>query len=184
MASSLTDSLQTESMKLNLGCGNKKKPGFLGVDAFPCEAADLLCDLSTPLPFAPSSVEEVWMDNVIEHIRDIPALMQEIHRISRDGALVTLITPHFASADSWRDPTHVHHLSFFSMDHFQRQGVAHYTGGGYAIVRRKLSFSGLMGNLGRLIFALSPAAYEKNWCFIFRPGTLTFVLKVIKPGQS
>jgi hypothetical protein len=32
-------------MKLNLGCGNKKKPGFLGVDAFPCEAAEILCDL-------------------------------------------------------------------------------------------------------------------------------------------
>jgi len=169
-------------MKLNLGCGNKKKAGFLGVDAFPCGAADMLCDLSAALPFAPSSIDEIWMDNVIEHIHDIPALMREIHRICRDGAHATLITPHFASADSWRDPTHVHHLSYFSMDHFQRQGVAHYTGGGFTVIRRKLSFSGLMGNIGRLIFTLSPAAYEKQWCFIFRPGTLTYVLRIDKPG--
>lgn len=169
-------------MKLNLGCGNKKKAGFLGVDAFPCGAADMLCDLSAALPFAPSSIDEIWMDNVIEHIHDIPALMREIHRICRDGAHATLITPHFASADSWRDPTHVHHLSYFSMDHFQRQGVAHYTGGGFTVIRRKLSFSGLMGNIGRPIFTLSPAAYEKQWCFIFRPGTLTYVLRIDKPG--
>ena len=86
-------------MKLNLGCGNKKKSGFLGVDAFPCEAAEILCDLTKPLPFPPSSVEEIWMDNVIEHIQDISALMREIHRISQNNASITLITPHFASAD-------------------------------------------------------------------------------------
>jgi hypothetical protein len=66
------------------------------------------------------------------------------------------------------------------MDHFQRNAVAHYIGGGFRIRNRKLSFGGLMGNFGRLIFLLSPAAYEKNWCFIFRPGTLTFELEVYK----
>jgi ubiquinone/menaquinone biosynthesis C-methylase UbiE len=166
-------------MKLNLGCGNKRKQGFVGVDFAPCDAADILADLTGALPFTDSSIDEIWLDNVIEHIQDIPQLMRELHRICRDGAIITLITPHFASADSWRDPTHVHHLSFFSMDHFQRQGVAHYTGGGFSLVSRKLSFCGVMGNIGRLIFAFSPSAYEKNWCFIFRPGTLTFTRKVI-----
>lgn len=117
-------------MKLNLGCGNNRKQDFVGVDFAPCDAADILADLTGTLPFTESSIDEIWLDNVIEHIQDIPKLMRELHRICRDGAIITLITPHFASADSWRDPTHVHHLSFFSMDHFQRQGVAHYTGGG------------------------------------------------------
>lgn len=167
-------------MKINLGCGNKKKEGFVGVDSAPCEAADVLADLSGALPFASDSVGEVWLDNVIEHIQDIPSLMKEIHRICRNEAKITIITPHFASADSWRDPTHVHHLSYFSMDHFERRGVAHYTGGGFRVSRRRLSFGGLLGNLGRLVFLFSPAQYEKNWCFLLRPGTLTFELRAVK----
>ncbi len=171
-------------MKLNLGCGNKRKDGFLGVDLFPCQAVDVLADLSAPLPFQEGSIEEIWLDNVIEHIHDIPALMRELHRICRPGAKITIITPHFASLSSWRDPTHVHHLSLFSMEHFEKKGVAHYTGGGFRVVRRKLSFGGLLGNLGRLIYLLSPTEYEKNWCFMLRPGTLTFEIEVNKQEQA
>lgn len=171
-------------MKINLGCGNKEKSGFIGVDAHPCKAANLLCNLNHSIPFTHSSIEGVWLDNVIEHIPDIQQLMQEIHRVCRDGAEVTVITPHFASFDSWRDPTHIHHLSYFSMDHFEKKGVSHYTGGGYQVIKRKLSFSGILGNIGRVIFSISPRSYEKNWCFIFRPGTLTFTLRVQKNSMS
>lgn len=167
-------------MKLNLGCGHKRRNGFLGVDLFRCDAVDAVADLTRTLPFRDSSIEEIWMDNVIEHVLYIPPLMQEIHRICRDGALVTILTPHFASHASWRDPTHLHHLSYVSMDHFEKREASHYTGGGFRVVHRKLSFGGLLGNIGRLIFAISPKAYESNFCFVFRPSTLTFVLKVVK----
>jgi ubiquinone/menaquinone biosynthesis C-methylase UbiE len=167
-------------MKLNLGCGNKEKQGFLGLDSFSCEAVDIIADLTKKLPFEDSSVDEIWMDNVIEHIPDITLLMKEIHRISMPNTLITILTPHFASLASWRDPTHVHHLSYFSMDHFEKKNVAHYTGGGFNIVGRKLSFGGLLGNIGRLIYKISAEEYEKYWCYIFRPSTLKFVIKVRK----
>ncbi|MFA5355030.1 MAG: methyltransferase domain-containing protein [Thermodesulfovibrionales bacterium] len=166
--------------KLNIGCGNKKKDGFLGVDKFRTDATDIVADIEETLPFPDSSIEEIWMDNVIEHIRDIPGLMKEIHRVCMNGAEITIITPHFASLASWRDPTHFHHLSYFSMDHFEKQSVAHYTGGGFKVQERRLSFGGILGNIGRLIFTVSPREYESNWCFIFRPSTLRFVLKIIK----
>ena len=66
-----------ESMKINLGCGNKAKTGFVGVDRYHCEAAELLADLDGTLPFKNEAVTEVLLDNVIEHVRSIPALMQE-----------------------------------------------------------------------------------------------------------
>ncbi len=166
--------------KLNLGCGNKRKEGFLGLDKFRTEAVDIVADIEEALPFDDSSVHEIWMDNVIEHIRDIPRLMKELHRVCVSGATITVITPHFASLASWRDPTHIHHLSYFSMDHFERQAVSHYTGGGFTVRDRRLSFGGVLGNVGRLIFMLSPREYESNWCFIFRPSTLRFVLEVTK----
>jgi SAM-dependent methyltransferase len=167
-------------MKLNLGCGNKRKDGFLGVDLYPCEAVDILANLEERLPFDNDSVSEMFLDNVIEHIHDIPALMKELHRISKPGGEIFIITPHFANMSSWVDPTHVHHLSYFSMEHFEKADVSHYTGGGFTILEKHLSFGGVLGNIGRLIFLFSPRIYEKSWCFIFRPSTLRFKLRVDK----
>lgn len=170
-------------LKLNLGCGGKRVDGFVGVDRWPTPAVDVIADVTAQLPFADGAADEILLDNVIEHIPDIPRLMHELHRIGRDGARLVIRTPHFTSLSSWRDPTHVHHLSYFSLDHFTRAQVAHYTsaGRGFEIVERRLSFGGLMGNIGRLIFTISPAAYERTWCFVFRASTLSFVLRVVKP---
>jgi SAM-dependent methyltransferase len=172
-------------LRVNLGCGGRRVPGFLGVDRFPAPAVDLRADLTRQLPFADDAVAEVLLDNVIEHIADIPALMQELHRVCHDGAEILIRTPHFTSLSSWRDPTHVHHLSYFSMDHFEREGVAHYTSGGrgFRVVERRLSFGGLLGQIGRLIFTISPLAWEKHWCFVFRGSTLSFRLRVLKPTR-
>ncbi|MDA7929997.1 class I SAM-dependent methyltransferase [Akkermansiaceae bacterium] len=167
-------------MKLNLGCGNKRKDDFIGVDLYPCEAVDVTADLREPLPFDDNSVTEIWMDNVIEHIPDLPTFFDEVKRICKPGSKVTIITPHFASYASWRDPTHVHHLSYFSMDHFEKKLAAHYTGGGLKVVSRHLSFGGILGNIGRMIFKISPREYESNWCFIFRPSTLRYVVEVVE----
>jgi hypothetical protein len=174
-------STSTESIRLNLGCGNTRHEGFLGADRHACEGADLLCDLSRPLPFADSSVDAFLLDNVVEHIVDIPALVAELVRVGKPHARVSIVTPHFTAQSSWRDPTHVHHLSYFSFDHFSKPAAAHYTGGGLRVVARRLSFGGgLLGLIGRFLFHLSPWKYEQKYCFIFRAGTLYFELEVIK----
>jgi SAM-dependent methyltransferase len=168
-------------LKLNLGCGNKKIAGALGVDRHRCEGVDVVCDIEKCLPFKMNTVESVYIDNVIEHVLDIPALMRELHRICRNGADITIITPHFSALDSWRDPTHHHHLSLYSFDYFTRKGSRHYTCGGFEIVNRRLSFSGNpLGLLGRLIYSISARAYERHFCFMLRASTLRFELKVTK----
>ena len=49
-------------MKLNLGCGNKKKDGFIGVDKFPCDAVDVISDLSERLPFEITQLKRyIWI---------------------------------------------------------------------------------------------------------------------------
>ena len=155
--------------------------GFFGVDRYPCESADILCDISRPLPFNDNSVDEIYLDNVVEHIFDIPSLMKELVRICRNGAIITIITPHFTSLSSWKDPTHVHHLSYFSFDHFGKPSTLHYTGGGVRLINRNLSFGGsIFGLLGRLFFSIGPEWYERHVCFIFRASTLTFCLEVTK----
>lgn len=167
-------------IRLNLGCGNKDRPGFIGVDRYPCDAARLLCDLGGRLPFREQSVAAVHLDNVIEHVADIPRLMREIARVCRPGARVTVLTPHFSAQASWRDPTHVHHLSWFSMDHFTKELSRHYAGGGYRLVGRRLSFvGGPLGLIARTLFWISAESYEKHFCFVFRASTLWFELEVL-----
>ena len=169
-------------MKLNLGCGNKKQEGFVGVDRYGGDVVEVMCDIGVSLPFASNSVEEVHLDNVIEHVPDIVGLVREMVRVCENGATIAIITPHFTSLASWRDPTHVHHLSYFSMDHFEKHWLADHVGGGLSVVKRRLSFGGgVMGLLGRLVFMVSPELYEKKFCFIFRASTLRFVLRVVKP---
>ncbi|MDA8261067.1 MAG: methyltransferase domain-containing protein [Betaproteobacteria bacterium] len=166
---------------LNLGCGNKGVAGYIGVDRFPGTAANVLCDLGRSLPFRDNSVDAFLLDNVIEHLTDIPALMMEIARVGKRGAQVTIVTPHFTSLSSWRDPTHVHHLSYFSFDHFEKPSVSHYVGNGLRVASRRLSFGGgVLGLIGRMLFALSPEAYEKKYCFMFRASTLHFQLEVLR----
>jgi SAM-dependent methyltransferase len=171
-------------MKLNLGCGNKRMDGYLGVDRHPCEAAGVLCDLTRRLPFADDSVDGVFMDNFIEHVLDIPALLSEVARVCRKGARVVMTTPHYSSAASWRNPTHFHHLSWYSFDYVSEEKHRHYLGEGMRLVDRRLSFGGgPLGWLGKLFFNLSPAYWERKLCFVLRASTLRFEMEVTKEDR-
>ena len=169
-------------MKLNIGCGNKRIEGYLGVDKFRCDAADYICDIENEkLPFEDNTITAIILDNAIEHFYDIPKVINELVRVSRKGTIIKIITPHFSSLSSWIDPTHIHHLSYFSFDHFEKSSnPQNYLGQGVKIQHKKLSFGGgVLGLTARLIFKISPRKYEQKYCFIFRASTLTFNIKVL-----
>ena len=168
-------------MKLNIGCGNKKIEGYHGVDKFKCDAADYICDIENEkLPFEDNTISAIILDNVIEHFYDIPKVVNELVRVSQKGTNIKIITPHFSSLSSWIDPTHIHHLSYFSFDHFEKDSTTHYIGKGIKIKHIKLSFGGgFMGLIARLIFKISPKKYEQKYCFTFRASTLTFDIEVL-----
>jgi SAM-dependent methyltransferase len=171
-------------VKINLGCGSKVRPGFVGVDRYACAAAQVICDLDRSLPFRDSSIEQAHLDNVIEHVADIALLMRELVRVSKPGGALTIITPHFSSLASWRDPTHRYHLSYFSMDHFERKYLPDDLNSRVVVTHGRLCFGGgLLGLLGRLCFLLSPELYEQKACFVLRASTLRFELRVEKDAE-
>lgn len=169
------------TLKLNIGCGNKVVDGYVGVDKFQCEAAEYICDIENEkLPFKDGTIEGIILDNVIEHCHDIPKVIAELIRVSGEGAIIKIITPHFSALSSWIDPTHIHHLSYFSFDHFEKDSVSHYVGKGVKVKNKKLSFSGgVLGLMGRFFFKITPRKYEQKYCFIFRASTLTFDIEVL-----
>jgi SAM-dependent methyltransferase len=99
-------------MKLNLGCGFNKKDGYVNVDKFETCAPDRVVDLEqTPWPFETSSVDEIQMIHVLEHLgadTDVfLAIVKELHRVCRPGARVLIEVPHPRHETFLNDPTHV-----------------------------------------------------------------------------
>lgn len=127
-------------IKLNLGCGHKKISGFTGVDQIKTKAADVVHDLNfAPYPFPEGSVDEIIADNVLEHLNDVIAVMEEWHRLCRAGAIIKISLPYYKSSGAFSDPTHKH---FFTENSFQYFTPEHeynfYTSARFKVLRVKL----------------------------------------------
>ncbi len=104
---------------LDVGCGNNKTPGAIGIDSNPGTQADVFHDLNVfPWPLEANSFDRVVCSHIVEHVADMIKFMEEVHRVSRAGALIEIVTPHFSSRFSFTDPTHVRHLGWRSFDYF------------------------------------------------------------------
>jgi len=148
---------------LNLGCGSRKRQEEIGVDRYPGSQADILADFSLSLPFADNSVAVVIADHVLEHVPDLVALIEEVHRVLISGGRFSVEVPYFAHPDSFRDPTHCRFFTWGSLDYFVA-GLkpSEYTSISFDYRSRKLLFPpGLWGLVGRFLFRLSPRRYEK-----------------------
>lgn len=99
-------------MKLNLGCGRWKLPGYLNVDVQPEVQPDQVVDLERiPWPFPDGAAEEVVLTHVLEHLGEQKstylAILKELYRICAPGALVRITVPHPRHDTFLVDPTHV-----------------------------------------------------------------------------
>lgn len=109
---------------LDVGCGNNKTPGAIGLDINPRTQADLIADLDAPpYPFADNSFDLIVANHVIEHVRDAVAFMEELHRLLRPGGLVRLVTPHYTNPCAYADLTHRRYLSLRALDGFTSQAA-------------------------------------------------------------
>src|SRR5262245_43537463 len=172
------------SRVLNLGSGKSRSvQGALTVDRVAETLPDVVHDLdSFPWPFADDSFDEVHCIDVIEHLKDVVKAMEEIHRISSAGARVYLTTPHFSCANSYTDPTHIHHLGYFSFDYFTGENQwDFYTRARFRKVNSRLHFYGRYKNLHISWLAnKAPAFYEEHLTWIFPAWYMSFQLEVIK----
>lgn len=100
-----------QARKLHLGCGRDVRDGWVNLDLVPGQGIDVVADLdqcsSKRLPFEDDVFDEVLGSHLIEHIRNPLPMMQELHRVCREGARAVFRTPHGASDDAFEDPTHV-----------------------------------------------------------------------------
>jgi len=113
-------------LKLNMGCGHNKRPGFINVDAFAECAPDQVADLEvTPWPWPSDCADEVLFIHSLEHMGGDPkvflAIMKELYRISADGCVVRIHAPHPRHDNFLSDPTHVRAITPKMMLLFDRE---------------------------------------------------------------
>lgn len=122
---------------LNLGCGQRPMAGAVNVDLSPLCGPDLVHDLRQfPWPLEAGAFSEVRCQDILEHLPDTIRTMEEIHRVCRAGAAVTITAPHFSCANAFTDPTHCHFFGAHSFDYFTASSAfPHYSKTRFSIER-------------------------------------------------
>lgn len=169
---------------LDIGCGNTKVAGAVGIDVNPNSQADILHDLDVyPYPLPDNSFDRIHCTDLLEHLKDIIKTMEEIHRIGKPGALVFIRVPHFTSMLAYGDPTHRHFFNTQSLDYFCG-GFPQYRGYAKASFKKNkvaLEFWKLHRINGISLLANRfPVHYEKMLAFIFPAMNIVFELEVVK----
>jgi hypothetical protein len=91
-------------MKLNLGCGKRRKEGYVNIDMVELDAVDVIDDLKTLESIEDNSISEIVCECVLEHITnnlgEFIGIFQTFHRVLCDNGIVRIHVPHFTSRSS------------------------------------------------------------------------------------
>lgn len=169
---------------LEIGCGKVKAKGAIGIDMHRTPATDAVCDLDAPhLPFADDTFEKVYAIDVLEHLKDVKAIMEEIHRVLKPGGEALIRVPHFSSTHAYGDFTHRHFFNTESFNYFTGgfDQYDYYTKARFEKVGLRLNFWKLHRVDGVSFFAnLCPLFYEKYLAFSLTAMNIELRLKAVK----
>jgi len=110
--------------KLNLGCGEEYRTGWVNVDCRNNVKVDVKWDLEKfPYPFKDNQFDEVLMGHVLEHLIDPIRVLREIIRISKNKAKVIVEVPH---AISYANIASIQHKANFTENSFTPEHLKEY----------------------------------------------------------
>lgn len=95
-------------MKLNIGSGDTRIDDFINIDYDANCNPDYVLNIERdPLPFPDSSVEQVMIHHVLEHLGEgYFHFLQELYRVCQHGAMIDIRVPHPRHQHFLDDPTH------------------------------------------------------------------------------
>jgi predicted SAM-dependent methyltransferase len=96
-----------KTIRFNIGSGKKNEDGFINIDRN--RPADIIYDLNKfPWPIKDSSVSEVRMWHLLEHLDNPQQAMKEIWRICKPNAIVDIKIPWYKRKSILWNPEHKH----------------------------------------------------------------------------
>jgi SAM-dependent methyltransferase len=168
-------------MKINLGSGGKPLDGYINVDVNRnAPKVDIVWDLDTyPWPFEDGTIDEVFMDQCLEHLTDHNRAMKEIYRILKKGGIARISVPHFTWQFAFHDPTHKHFYGYNTF--FYYAGAGGYFDFKFSSCKVKIVFGKRLSVWNIVLeplFNLMPNVYEQSPLRIF--PALTVDAELIK----
>ncbi|HLO44677.1 MAG TPA: hypothetical protein VK175_10120 [Leadbetterella sp.] len=185
--------------KLDVGCGSRKRVGFLGMDIVKMDGVDIVHSMNVePWPIPDNVMEEIIFDDVLEHSKDFLLILSEVYRVAKADCVIKISVPHFSSDNMYTDPTHTTFFSSRSFNYFDKsQNHRHgfYLGHvNFKVVKSEIHFTEFFVPndskdkkwnpwkiLGiQYLVNKFPRIYEKFLAWIFPAAELYFELKVVK----
>jgi len=136
---------------LDLGCGATKVEGAIGIDIIPLPGVDVVANIAEyPYALADNSFDVIYFNDVIEHLPNTIATMEEVYRIARPNASVFIRVVNWNSRYTAMDPTHVKSFTDKSFDFFgKRAGRSYYTHARFDVVRVDYQYNSLSKKIFR-----------------------------------
>ncbi len=125
--------------KLNLGCGEDYKSGWINLDFRKNVNADIKHDLNKiPYPFKNNSFNEILLKMILEHLDNPIKVLREVIRISKENAKIKIIVPH---AFSYANNTDLQHKSRFTENSFEKKLLKEYELEELNLIKREFLFT-------------------------------------------
>lgn len=186
--------IEQKKIKLDLGCGNKKRAGFMGLDKIKLAGVDIVCDLDKEnIPLDDNSVEEIQTRHFMEHTSDLVKVMDELWRVSCDKGKIIIVVPYYNSLGAFRDPTHRRFFTYETFDYFTEteRCPSFYTEKKFKINKKKILFypenSNIFGRIRffhltllQIVANLFPYLYEHSFLKLFSARDLYVELEADK----
>lgn len=94
-------------MKLDVGCGRRKKEGYVGLDKRSLPGVDVVADVTEGIPFSDNTFDEVLCNHSLGHVDkdNFLYVIEEIWRVTKPTGTVRVVGPYYTSKDAYSDPT-------------------------------------------------------------------------------
>ncbi len=185
-----------QDVSLELGCGNRKRRAdAIGIDVLDFDCVDIVGDIYEILKkIKDRSIDAVFSSHFLEHVRDVPLLMEELARVMKPLGNLEIVVPHFSNPYFYSDYTHknffgLYSFSYLAEDKLLKRKVPNYhQTPAFELCQVDLIFKSsppfygryLLKRLLQSIFNLNGFMrefYEENCCYLFPCYEIHFFLK-------
>lgn len=182
--------------KLNVGCGTDIRAGWTNLDIVDYGGNEI-ADLNRyPWQFPENYFDYILCSHILEHLGNFNAVVTELHRIAKPGAILDVRVPFFLSTKFYSEPDHRIPFGIRSFDNYEALGtrplkfyekwkLRHRTNYGsnarFEFVERRFNFSNFaILRWWNVFMNIEPVIYERFFATWLTPEEVLFKLKVVK----